>query len=148
MSQFRCPRFRRLRVRCVRAARGGGTGTRAGWGGTAESRRSDSSWQETEIMDETVFDALTRSVVTEAGPRRAVVRLLAGTVLGAIASRLAPLEEATAKARSHRGKARRPHQKKDRGLQSEGKRKGKRKGKGHQAPPQSPPPLPPLPPGC
>ena len=44
-------------------------------------------------MDESTFDALTRSVVTEAGTRRAMMRLLAGTVLGAIASHLAPPEE-------------------------------------------------------
>ena len=42
--------------------------------------------RETETMDETTFDALARSVVSEAGTRRAVVRLLAGTMLGALTS--------------------------------------------------------------
>ncbi len=102
-------------------------------------------------MDESTFDAITRSAVTEAGPRRAIVRLLTGTVLGAIVSRLAPLEEATAKAKRHKGKVKHGHQqggpshrhhKAERGAQSEGKRKKGKKGKSHH---KSPPPLPP---GC
>src|SRR5215218_5683025 len=61
--------------------------------------------KETRTMDETTFDALTRSVVTEAETRRAVVRLLVGTVFGTIASRLEVAEDAVAKAKPHRGKA-------------------------------------------
>src|SRR5215208_3458769 len=101
--------------------------------------------KETESMDQTTFDALTRSVVSEAGTRRAVVRLLAGTVLGALTSRLGPTADAAAKAKRHRGKAKpahqepghrspkrrrqaNPHQTAAREVQSEGKHKGKSKG--------------------
>jgi hypothetical protein len=117
-------------------------------------------------MDEITFDALTRSVVTEAGSRRAVVRFLAGTVLGAIATRLGPAEGAAAKAKSHKGQPKRTHQesghsshkrrdqahshqKGEQRVQPEGKHKGKgKKGNRHHNAPQSSPPLAPLPPGC
>ncbi len=111
-------------------------------------------------MDESSFDAITRSVGTEAGPRRAMVRLLAGVVLGAIASRLATPERAAAKAASHKGTSKRrhsssrylspphegqpsnSHHRPGPGVQSEGKRKKGKKNKRHHSPP------PPLPPGC
>src|SRR5215212_3852748 len=121
--------------------------------------------KETESMDQTTFDALTRSVVSEAGTRRAVVRLLAGTVLGALTAHLSPAEGAAGKAKRHSAKAKSahqepghrspkrrgqadPHQNAARGVQSEGKHKGKDKGKHHKQTPQDPTPLPPLPPGC
>src|SRR5262245_27175476 len=107
-------------------------------------------------MDELTFDALTRSVTREMGPRRAVLRLLAGTVIGAITSRLGQAG-GVAQASSPRGKSRRTHpahqrqgqghahQQDDQRVRSEGKRKGKsKKGKRHH----HSPPAPPLPPGC
>ena len=45
------------------------------------------------------FDALTRSVVTENGTRRALLRLLAGSALSAVAARLGLVDPAEAKAR-------------------------------------------------
>jgi hypothetical protein len=52
-------------------------------------------------MDHNQFDALTRSVMVEAGSRRALVRLLVGTALGAVAARFGLTEEIAAKPKPH-----------------------------------------------
>jgi hypothetical protein len=106
-------------------------------------------------MDDIAFDALTRSAVTDISTRRTLVRLLVGTALGAVTSRLGLTEDTEAKAKPHSGKSKRKHQQPTHtsqerqarqhptssgGVQSEGKGKGKGKGKGHKPPP--------LPPGC
>jgi hypothetical protein len=109
-------------------------------------------------MDESTFDAITRSAGAEAGPRRAMVRFLAGAVLSAMTARLIPVAW-EAEASSIRGKAKRTHSASDHpphrhgdhphahhhagtGVQSAGKRKGK--GKKDKHPHKSPP----LPPSC
>lgn len=77
-------------------------------------------------MDHHHFDALIRSAATGHPTRRAAIRLLAGGVLGILATRLGLAEGAAAK----RGKQRRQTATRRRGrsaVQSEGKRKKKRK---------------------
>ena len=94
-------------------------------------------------MDEITFDALTRSVGTDARTRRTLLRLLVGTALGAVAARLGQVDDAEARAKPSHGNANaRSQAHPNSGVQSERKSKGKGKGKGKGHKP------PPLPPGC
>ena len=65
--------------------------------------------KETPTVDHDTFDALTRTAATDGGTRRTLLRLLAGSALGAVAARLGLAEEAAAKAKQHKGKAKRKH---------------------------------------
>jgi hypothetical protein len=104
-------------------------------------------------MDDAQFDVLTRAVVSGAGTRRAVARLLVSSALGAVVARLGLDADAAAKpkrrpAQSKRQKSGhheahtshgRPRTKDVGAVHSERKHKGKgnRKGKHHPPPPPS-----------
>jgi hypothetical protein len=105
-------------------------------------------------VEDHTFDALTRSVVARAGTRRALLRLVTGSVIAGVAGRLTWSGAAGAKsqrrepndqdqASSRRGCGHSAHRP-SKGVQSEGKGKGKGKGqgkgKGHQKPPKDPRP--------
>jgi hypothetical protein len=92
----------------------------------------------TRTMDEITFDTLTRSVGTDAGTRRTLLRLLAGAALATVAARFGMAEGTAAKPASHHGAA--PRQQTASRRQSAGKGKGKGKGKGHHKPPKDPKP--------
>ena len=65
--------------------------------------------KETLTVDHDTFDALTRTAATDGGTRRTLLRLLAGSALSAVAARFGLAKEATAKAKQHKGKAKRKH---------------------------------------
>lgn len=91
-------------------------------------------------MDHGQFDELTRTVLVDAGGRRALLRALAGSALGGVAARLGLAEQAVAKAKHHGHKQ---HGHKPAGqVQAAGKKhksnhknKTKNKGKGKDKPP-------------
>jgi hypothetical protein len=103
-------------------------------------------------MDEHHFDALTRTVATDAGTRRTLLRVLAGSALAHVAARFGLVEDAKAKTRkTKRRKATQrkgqPERKAHGQLQAERNRKGngKKRRKKPQEPPSPPPPSPPHP---
>jgi hypothetical protein len=98
-------------------------------------------------MDHGPFDDLTRSLALEPGPRRSVIRLLAGGALAGLAAHLGLAVDVVGKKR-HASKSKRRKSRPERNahgaLQSEGK--GKHKSKHHKK--RKPKDPPPLPPGC
>ena len=94
-------------------------------------------------MDAGQFDGLTRSVASDVGTRRAVLRLLAGGALGGLVARLG-LVEVTAAKKKHKKltKKRNRPSRVERQAHGELLAEGKRKGKKHNRKPKNPPPSP------